>query len=172
MNSTGMPSDSTLLTWRKRDNSKSTARWPGLPDFELQAGLGIEPGGRRHFRLDLVLRHADRFGLGLFSHHSGGIARPAARFAHRESAPHVVISFSFDCLLLARPDLLRGKRIEVEVKVPELASLEARMQHAIVVCPVIRMAELAVSGWPDVGSELLKLSSSRKASNWARLWAR
>ena len=53
-----------------------------LPHFKLQAGLGIEPGGRRHFCLDLVLRNADCFGLGLFSHHSGGIAGAAARFAH------------------------------------------------------------------------------------------
>ena len=110
---------------------------PRLSNFKLQAGFGIEPGRRRHFGLDLVLRNADRFGLGFFSHHSGGVAGAAAGFAQGEGAPHVVISFAFDRLLLACPDLLRGQRIEVKIEGPEAPTLQARMQHAIVVSPAI-----------------------------------
>ena len=106
---------------------------PALPHLQLHEGFGIESGGRRYLGLDLVLRNADRLGLGLFSHDAGGVAGTAAGLAQSECAPHVVVTLTVDRLQLACPDLFRGQGVEVKIKGPKRPSLKPRMQHAVVV---------------------------------------
>ena len=105
----------------------------GLSNFKLQACVGVEPGGWRHFCPDFVLRNIHRLGFRFFSHDAGCVAGTTTGLPQGECAPHVVVKFTFDCLLLARPDLLRGERVEVEIESPEISPLESRVQHAIVV---------------------------------------
>ena len=138
---------------------------PALSHLQLHEGFGIEPGGRRYVGLDLVLRNVDCFGLRFFSHDAGGVAGAAAGLAQGECAPHVVVTFTVDRLLLARPDLFRGQGVEVKVESPKRPSLKPRMQHAIIVGRHFGFRGVAALPGRMCGRELLKLRSSRKASS-------
>ena len=133
MNSTRVAVRLHLADLEKAGQFKEHGALAALSHLKLHEGFGIEPGGRRNPRLDPVLRNADHFGLRFFSHDPGGVAGTAAGLAQGECAPHVVVTFTADRLLLARPDLFRGQGVEVKIKSPERPSLKASMQHAVVV---------------------------------------